>query len=159
MKCLRHVVWCTSILLGTEISLAQVPIVMEGTDLIDSKERISGNAVVGFSYIEGCKKFDTDRFRVHLSAQVADPSEKQNFTVQVTTVDGRYVFGAEKHDVILDDEWHTLSFINRIKNRQDNQVENISLDTAFLNSYDKKQLAIVVSDEAGRSATPSPKQP
>ena len=154
MKWLRYTVWCTSILLGTEISLAQVPIVMEGIEQIDSKERISGNAVVGFSYIEGCELFDPNRFSVHLSAQVTDPSEKPQknpiLTVQVTTVDGRYVFGAEKHGVKFDDGWRALSLIKKKENPQDNQGENISLDTEFLNSYDYKQIAIVVSDEAGR---------
>ena len=146
-----HLVLCKAILLSMEVSIAQDPLVMHGIEQMDSKERISGNAVVGFSYKDGCgESFDPNGFRVRLSVMDAESPENLTLTVQVTTVDGRYVFGAEKHNVVPDNSWRDLELKKKIENTTDTKDEYVSLDTEFLNNYDDEQRAIVVSDEHGR---------
>jgi hypothetical protein len=151
MRWLRDALLCAAIMLSMDVSIAQEPLVMRGIEKIDSKERISGNAVVGFSYKGGCdKSFNPNGYRVYLSAMDAGPPKKLTLTVQVTTVDGRYVFGAKKPDVVMNGSWRTLALERKIEKTTDNKVEYVSLDTEFLNNYNDEQRAIVVSDDVGR---------
>jgi hypothetical protein len=151
MRWLRDALLCAAIMLSTEVSVAQESLVMRGIEQIDSKERISGNAVVGFSYKGGCgESFDPNGFRVHLNAMDAESAEYLTLTVQVTTVDGRYVFGAEEQVVVMDDTLLHLALEKKIENATDKKDEYVSLDTEFLNNYNNEQRAIVVSDEHGR---------
>jgi len=139
------VLWA-AIMLCAEQSLAQESLLMEGPEKIDAKERISGNAVVGLKFQEVCDPFDPEDIHVYLGRPATHSSTMVELTTQLTTVDGRYVFGAKKRDVTPDNGWHRLDL--RKKPRE--QDEDGSLDKKFLEKYKGEQWAILVSDETGR---------
>ena len=136
--------WATLILCA-DLSLAQT-LSMEGTETIDAKERISGNAVVGLSFQDVCDPFDPEDIHVYLGRPAAQRSTTVALTTQLTTVDGRYVFGAKKSDVTTDNGWHRLDLTKKPRE----QGEDGSLDKKFLKKYKGEQWAILVSDETGR---------
>jgi len=125
-------------LLGTEDTLAQQVLKMQGIEQIDSKERISGNAVVGFSM--NCDDFDPSSVHVFTGTG----SRTVELTTRLTTVDGRYVFNATlpKREI---SGWYRLD-LKKIVQPND---EVVPLDAEFLKNYSREQIALLVVDGDG----------
>lgn len=124
-------------LLGINDALAQQVLTMTGVEKIDSKERISGNAVVGFSFTENCNEFDPSSVYVYTGTG----SETVELTTRLATVDGRYVFNATKKG-ITPNGWYRLD-LKKVVQPND---EVVPLDAEFLKNYPGKKTAILVVD-------------
>lgn len=120
---------------------AQNVLPVVGTEKIDSKERISGNAVVGFSYSAHCDVFDPRNLHVYVGPFAGAPGEL-NLTTQVTTVDGRYVFRASPENV-APSGWYRL-----VLEKTRDEKGSTDLDTDFLANYRNTARALVVSLDA-----------
>ena len=77
----------------TNITFAQTPqdydipmLPMEGSQAIDSKENVSGNAVVGVSFYKSGDGFNPDAIYVYFEERIS-----KILGTQLTTVDGRYI--------------------------------------------------------------------
>ncbi len=126
-------------LLGSNDTLAQQVLVMQGIEKIDSKERISGNAVVGFS--KNCDDFDPSNVHVFTGTG----SQTVKLTTRLTTVDGRYVFNATL-PIREISGWYRLD----LKKITESGDEVARLNTAFLKSYPDEKTALLVVDGTGR---------
>jgi hypothetical protein len=137
------VLFGAAVLLGVNDTLAQQVLVMQGIEKIDSKERISGNAVVGFSFIQkNCEKFDPKSVHVYTGTG----STNVDLTTRLATVDGRYVFNATLQG-IKTGGWYRLKLEKKIN---ESGSEVAALNTAFLNTYGEKQIAVLATDSKGR---------
>jgi len=129
-------------LLGIEDTSAQQVLTMTGIEKIDSKERISGNAVVGFSFSENCDEFDPRSIHVYTGIG----PETVKLTTMLTTVDGRYVFSATQSEVTIGG-WYRLDLKNKMT---ESGGKVVPLNTAFLAQYRDEQIAFLVTDSRGR---------
>jgi hypothetical protein len=127
-------------LLGINDALAQRVLDMRGIEKIDSKERISGNAVVGFS--KNCDDFDPSSVHVFTGTG----SKTVELTTRLTTVDGRYIFNATLPKTKISG-WYRLDLKKEITESGD---EVARLNTTFLDDYRDEQIALLVVDGDGR---------
>ena len=112
---------------------------MTGTEAIDPKETISGNAVVGISFYREDDRFNPDNVYVYFTAPVGE-----TLGTQLTTVDGRYVASFEPTKTPGPVEhWRKLNLTVK---------DGGSVNQRFLAGYDSSdEVAMLVSDEDGHA--------
>jgi hypothetical protein len=113
---------------------------MAGSEAIDSKENVSGNAVVGVSFYNPKDSFNPDAIYVYFKEPV-----DVSLGTQLTTVDGRYIgsFGpTDKSELV--EKWRILNLTLKKDGRPVNR--------GFLAPYGvSEEIAMLVTDGSGQA--------
>jgi hypothetical protein len=146
-----------ALLICANVTFAQTPedygipsLNMAGREAIDSKENVSGNAVVGVSFFNPDDSFNPDAIYVYFEKPV-----DSSLRTQLTTVDGRYIGSFEPPNNSEPAEgWRilTLTVTEGSEPRtMKEDSEAVPVNRRFLAAYDVSEaLAMLVSDTDNR---------